>query len=101
MGGACVRSITPDEENSRKIDQELKQENQIKREKAVTILLLGPGESGKSTILKQMKILSKGHDGGGFTDEDRLMYRATIKKTCYTKYARLNKRCWPFKVRNN
>jgi len=80
MGGACVRSITPDEENSRKIDQELKQENQIKREKAVTILLLGPGESGKSTILKQMKILSKGHDGGGFTDEDRLMYRATIKK---------------------
>lgn len=35
--------------------------------KAIIILLLGPGESGKTTILKQMKILHV----QGFTNEER------------------------------
>jgi hypothetical protein len=37
---------------------------------------LGTGESGKSTFIKQMKIIH----GQGFNQEDQLMYRQIIKK---------------------
>ncbi|KAL2090495.1 hypothetical protein ACEWY4_012758 [Coilia grayii] len=42
--------------------------------KNVKVLLLGANEAGKSTILKQMKIIYL----GGYTDEERLEYRAVI-----------------------
>ena len=38
------------------------------------ILLLGAGESGKSTFVKQMKILHK----DGFTDQELAMYRRDL-----------------------
>lgn len=40
----------------------------------VKLLLLGTGESGKSTVLKQMKLLHK----GGFTHQERVMYAHVI-----------------------
>ncbi len=42
--------------------------------KSIKILLLGTGESGKSTVLKQMKLLHK----GGFSDEEKLQYVQVI-----------------------
>ncbi|ORX54135.1 G-alpha protein [Hesseltinella vesiculosa] len=54
-------------------------ETQIRRDKAhlkseIKMLLLGAGESGKSTILKQMKLI---HDGG-FTDDERRSFKEVI-----------------------
>ncbi|SAM08272.1 hypothetical protein [Absidia glauca] len=54
-------------------------ESQIKRDKAnlkreTKLLLLGAGESGKSTVLKQVKLL---HDGG-YTREERESFKEVI-----------------------
>lgn len=40
------------------------------------ILLLGPGESGKSTIVKQMKIIHQ----NGYTRNELMKYRLTVIK---------------------
>ncbi|CAO3595346.1 unnamed protein product [Absidia cylindrospora] len=54
-------------------------ESQIKRDRAnmkreFKLLLLGAGESGKSTVLKQMKLL---HDGG-YTHDERESFKEVI-----------------------
>src|SRR5207253_9118887 len=43
---------------------------------------IGPGESGKSTIFKQMKIISL---NGGFTREERMEYRMVVFGNCITQ----------------
>jgi len=48
----------------------------------VRLLLLGPGESGKSTVFKQMKILQ---DEGGFTNEEKLSFRDQIYNNCVSQ----------------
>lgn len=42
----------------------------------------GPGESGKSTIFKQMKLLQI---NGGFTQEELLAYRYIVYGNCLTQ----------------
>jgi len=48
----------------------------------VKLLLLGPGESGKSTIFKQMKIISM---DGGFTRDELLSYQYVVYGNCITQ----------------
>lgn len=42
--------------------------------KEIKVLLLGAGECGKSTIVKQMKII---HDFG-YTDEEKMLFRNLV-----------------------
>jgi len=73
--GVCASNLTEEEkqarERNRAIDAELKRDG---KNPSVKLLLLGTGESGKSTIVKQMKII---HGAGtnpeqaGLTDDDR------------------------------
>ncbi|BGP41123.1 guanine nucleotide-binding protein subunit alpha [Rhodotorula kratochvilovae] len=51
-----------------------KEEEKVVARRDVKLLLLGTGESGKSTILKQMRL----HHLGGYTDEERDGYREIV-----------------------
>ncbi|KAF8989496.1 heterotrimeric G-protein alpha subunit, GPA3-like protein [Cyathus striatus] len=76
--GARMSCFNFDEDDRAKahsdaLQRQLDKDNKkLKRE--CKILLLGSGESGKSTIVKQMKILHK----GGFSPEERLHYRPIV-----------------------
>jgi guanine nucleotide-binding protein subunit alpha len=93
--GACMSSQGEDYEQkkrSQEIDQQIKREAE-KSGREVKLLLLGmitsgiafkrvanigvgSGESGKSTIVKQMKIIHQ----GGYTKDELALYRLTIYK---------------------
>uniref|UniRef100_A0A8D3DQ51 Guanine nucleotide binding protein (G protein), alpha transducing activity polypeptide 2 n=1 Tax=Scophthalmus maximus TaxID=52904 RepID=A0A8D3DQ51_SCOMX len=62
-----------EDKKSKELEKQL-QEDADKDAKTVKLLLLGAGESGKSTIVKQMKILHQ----GGYTKEEQLEFRAII-----------------------
>ena len=64
--GCAVSSLEKEAaERSRKIDRELALDGE-KASREVKLLLLGAGESGKSTIVKQMKII---HETGYSQEE--------------------------------
>lgn len=79
MGCFKVKSNDDDEreriETSKRIDKEL---GKCKQEYRSThrLLLLGAGESGKSTVVKQMRILHV----NGFSDEEKKRKIADIKR---------------------
>lgn len=73
-GGGEVDEVSPEEkERSRKIDEQLRKDKKDMR-KEMKLLLLGAGESGKSTVAKQMKIIYL----EGFTDSERRPYKEII-----------------------
>lgn len=61
---SCLRLRTEQSVRSRQLDKEL-QSAHNDFQKAIKILLLGTGESGKTTIIKQMKVLHI----NGFSEE--------------------------------
>jgi len=63
------------EDNSKKIDQQLKNDKKLYRA-THRLLLLGAGESGKSTIVKQMRVLHC----DGFGDDEKRAKIEDIKK---------------------
>lgn len=78
--GACLSSSdkelsTKDEKASAAIDRQI-EDDARRLKKECKILLLGSGESGKTTVVKQMKIIHQ----AGYTMEERIMFRTTIFK---------------------
>jgi len=64
---------------NQKIDEEMLMEQQ-KEEQKIKLLLLGAGESGKSTIFKQMRIIY----GTPRTDDNLRMFGVVIRSNCIT-----------------
>ncbi|KAI8344294.1 G protein alpha subunit [Chlamydoabsidia padenii] len=76
--GCCYssnRSACTEHLHSEEIDQALRTEKN-KKQFVAKLLLLGAGETGKSTLLKQIRILY----AGGFTAEERQAFREVVVK---------------------
>ncbi|VDN28683.1 unnamed protein product [Gongylonema pulchrum] len=70
----CVNSTDQNAKaRSKQIDEQLKADGE-RASREVKLLLLGAGESGKSTIVKQMKIIHE----TGYSDEERKAYKPVI-----------------------
>ncbi|KKA28924.1 hypothetical protein TD95_002484 [Thielaviopsis punctulata] len=77
--GNCLSSNNSEEAEQKKrsqaIDKQLEEDNKRLRREC-KVLLLGSGESGKSTIVKQMKIIHL----HGYSHDELLNYRPTVFK---------------------
>ncbi|KAG8968856.1 Guanine nucleotide-binding protein alpha-2 subunit [Tulasnella sp. 419] len=75
MGGCMSVEDKAGKQRSDEIDKQIEEDSR-KFRKECKILLLGSGESGKSTIVKQMKIIHQ----NGYTQEELAVYRLVVYK---------------------
>ncbi|KIP03061.1 hypothetical protein PHLGIDRAFT_78174 [Phlebiopsis gigantea 11061_1 CR5-6] len=75
MGNCVSNQDREAQQRSQEIDRQIEEDSR-KFKKECKILLLGSGESGKSTIVKQMKIIHQ----NGYNDTELLGFRPTIYK---------------------
>uniref|UniRef100_A0A8C3U7R5 G protein subunit alpha transducin 3 n=1 Tax=Catharus ustulatus TaxID=91951 RepID=A0A8C3U7R5_CATUS len=73
MGSGASSESKESARRSRELEKKL-QEDAEREARTVKLLLLGAGESGKSTIVKQMKIIHK----DGFTYQERMEFRPIV-----------------------
>lgn len=76
MGNCIPTSDDPGRKVSTDIDKEIRRYGE-KSKSVIKILLLGPGESGKSTIFKQFKILQD-ESNLGFTQVELARYKTAV-----------------------
>nr|CAG9553648.1 heterotrimeric guanine nucleotide-binding protein 1I [Cavia porcellus] len=82
MAGRCC-CLSAEEKEAQRISAEI--ERQLRRDKKdarreLKLLLLGTGESGKSTFIKQMRIIH----GSGYSDEDRKGFTRLVYQNIFT-----------------
>jgi GTPase SAR1 family protein len=82
----CCRRATQDDKENKRIDAELKKD---RKEAVKSVLLLGPGESGKSTLFKQMKIIQ--YLDAGYTVEELQLFIPMIRWNAVTQMQQLLK----------
>lgn len=77
--GQCFKTLTPQEKEAVKSTVNIDKNIQASKEaeaKVFKLLLLGTGESGKSTIFKQMQILYQ----DGFNEYEKITYRLVLRR---------------------
>lgn len=82
-----------DQKRSKELDSYLATEG-TKFDKEIKLLLLGSGESGKSTLAKQIKIIHL----NGFTDEERSVFKVAIYNNVITSMRALVKAAVDFGI---
>jgi len=94
--GLCGSSMTADEKASIAANQLLDvvlQKKQIEETKVIKLLLLGTGESGKSTIFKQMQIL---YGQEGFSENEKATFRYVLRRNVVESMQTLLMGCTKF-----
>ncbi|XP_034105879.1 G protein alpha q subunit-like [Drosophila albomicans] len=74
--------LSEDQKESRRINKEIEKIIKADRKKmdyVIKLLLLGTGESGKTTFLKQMRIIN----GDKFSDEEKLSYTKNVYRNIF------------------
>ncbi|MCO5606507.1 hypothetical protein L7F22_060695 [Adiantum nelumboides] len=94
MGAVCTKVQSPEEAEDAAIKKQIVDE--AKREqKVLKLLLLGAGESGKSTIFKQIKVLFQ----TGFSESERCSFVPVIRANVYHSIRTLFIGCKEFSER--
>ena len=92
MGCVAGKALTEEEKRDRErnaqIERELAAERKL-NDKEVKVLLLGAGESGKSTIAKQMKFIYL----KGFTEQEKEVFKRQIHQNIIFAMQVLLKQC--------
>jgi len=88
---ACCGSSGEDGGRNKAINKELATDRK-NLGRVVKLLLLGAGDSGKSTVAKQMKIIHL----DGFTEEERISYKTAISNNVLTSIRTLIHQCAKF-----
>ncbi|KAI8370016.1 guanine nucleotide-binding protein subunit alpha [Blakeslea trispora] len=71
--GCGISKNTTDQARNKEIDQQIRQDKSKMRNE-IKLLMLGAGESGKSTVLKQMKLIHE----GDYSIEEKEMYKKIV-----------------------
>ncbi|KAM6034804.1 guanine nucleotide-binding protein subunit alpha-14 [Theristicus caerulescens] len=79
MAGCCLSSEKESQRISAEIERQLRRDKRDAR-RELKLLLLGTGESGKSTFIKQMRIIH----GSGYTEEDRKGFTKLVYQNIFT-----------------
>jgi len=96
--GVCGSSLSADEKQSLADNQKLDQvlaKKQGEETRVIKLLLLGTGESGKSTIFKQMQII---YGQEGFSENEKATFRYVLRRNVVESMQTLLMGCQKFNI---